>query len=78
MAAQITLTELNNGRCVIKFQQGSPEWVAPLYVDSKACLSNHYREIRNVTEALEVLEIFKERRVGEQVKRIVLEETLDV
>ena len=78
MMAKITVTELNNGRCIIKFQQGSPEWVPPLYVDNKACLSRHYREISSVEEALEVLEVFKERYIGEKVKRIVLEETIDV
>ena len=78
MTAKITLTELNNGRCIIKFQEVSPEWASPLYVDNKAALSIHKRTISSVEEALEVLEVFKERYIGEKVKRIVLEETIDV
>jgi hypothetical protein len=78
METKITVTELNNGKCFIELQQEGPPVIPPLYIDKVGCLHNYRYAIDSVEKALEVVDKFKERRRGNQVKRIVLEETLDV
>lgn len=78
MEAKITVTELNNGECFIKYQQGNPHWTAALYIDIAARLTNHQVTVPNAETALKLIEQFKNMKQGCKVKRIVLEETIDV
>lgn len=78
MTTKITITELNNGKSVIKLQHGTPELEETLYIDDKGCLRSSPYTLACVEQALEVVDKFKEKRLGNKVKRIVLEETIDV
>ena len=76
MEAKITVTELNSGKCFIKYQITAVDGV--LYINKLGLVVDCPTDIDNVKEALKVIDLFKKKKWERKIKRVVLEETINV